>query len=88
MLSKTQQGIKTLKLYTLKFVHLRKKIFSVAVVISYIKKEWEEALVGFWKKGDKIAAKEWWVVMANKMKESERTNGLNYLKGETVKVVL
>jgi len=35
-----------------------------------------------------IVAKEWWVVMANKMEESERTNGLNYLKGETVKMVL
>ena len=65
-----------------------KKKFSVPIVIPYVKKEWEEALVGFWKKGDKIAAKEWWVVMTNKMEESERTNVLNYLKGETVKVVL
>ena len=84
MLSKTQQGIKTLKLYTLKFVHLRKKIFSVPIVIPYIKKRsGKKLLLAFG-----IVAKEWWVVMANKMEESKRTNGLNYLKRETVKVVL
>lgn len=45
-------------------VHLQKKLFSA--VKSFLNKLWEEALVVFWKKEDKIAARKWWVGMAKK----------------------